>query len=184
MACSPRRVGGPCRAPNLQEVVSSRFVTPASFRRSSAVTQAFLLQHHGKRGITMQRTGGCLCGDILFEISHAPQFVEYCHCKKCRKSVGAPVMAWALVASKDFKLLGGNLSEYTSSAGVRSTFCGRCATSVTYFAEQDPGSIGISTASFDDPDTLAPDVRIWKSQRVSWFETADNLPRYVRFKLE
>jgi len=93
-------------------------------------------------------------------------------------------MAWALVASKDFKLLGGNLSEYTSSAGVRSTFCGRCATSVTYFAEQDPGSIGISTASFDDPDTLAPDVRIWKSQRVSWFETADNLPRYVRFKLE
>lgn len=132
----------------------------------------------------MQWTGGCLCGDVRFKISDAPEFVEYCHCAKCRRSVGAPVMAWALVASKDFELLSGNLSEYASSPGVQRTFCGRCGTSVTYFAEQDPARIGVSTASFDDPDKVAPDVHIWRSQRLSWFETADSLPRYVRFKFE
>ena len=33
-------------------------------------------------------------------------------------------------------------------------------------------------------DALPPDVHVWRSGRVSWFETADELPRYVRFKFE
>ena len=132
----------------------------------------------------MKWAGGCLCGDIRFEISNAPQFVEYCHCRTCRKAVGAPVVTWALVAQEDFELLKGELNGYASSEGVERTFCGRCGTSMTYFAVQDRGILGVSTAAVDDPDALPPDVHVWRSGRVSWFETADELPRYVRFKFE
>ena len=66
----------------------------------------------------MKWAGGCLCGDIRFEISNAPEFVEYCHCGTCRKAVGAPVDTWALVAQEDFNLLKGELKGYASSEGV------------------------------------------------------------------
>ena len=128
--------------------------------------------------------GGCLCGAVRYEILNAPEFVEYCHCRTCRKAVGAPVVTWALVAREDFKLSQGILKAYASSDGVERTFCPRCGTSMTYYAVNDPQRLVVSTATLDDMDALPPDVHVWRSERVAWFETADHLPRYLRFKFE
>ena len=126
--------------------------------------------------------GGCLCGDIRFKISGTPHLVEYCHCKSCRKAVGAPVMAWAGVAIKQFEIIDGNPKCYASSPGVERTFCKRCGTSITIFANEFPEEIYVSISVLDDPTVIAPTVHIWRSDRLSWFETTDDLPRYLQFK--
>ena len=33
----------------------------------------------------------------------------------------------------------------------------------------------------DEPERLPPAFHIWRSERLSWMETADALPRYVEF---
>jgi hypothetical protein len=132
----------------------------------------------------MARTGGCLCGDIGIEISDAPRLVEFCHCESCRRSVGAPVMAWAGVAPEAFDLVRGTLRRYASSPGVERTFCGRCGTSMTQFAAVFPELIYVSLAALHDADSISPEIHIWRSERLPWFETADDLPRYLRFKAD
>jgi hypothetical protein len=126
--------------------------------------------------------GGCHCGDIRFEILSAPDLTEYCHCGTCRKTTGAPVMAWAGVAREDFRLLEGVPSIYASTPGVERGFCGRCGTSLTIYSEQYPAEIYVSITAFDEAQAVAPEIHIWREERLPWLETADNLPRYVRFK--
>lgn len=127
-------------------------------------------------------TGGCLCGDVRFEIVSAPKLTEYCHCTTCRKASGSPVMAWAGVASDGFKLLKGEPAVYASSPGVERGFCGRCGTTLSIYSAQFPEEIYVSIASFDDADAVAPEVHIWREERLGWLETSDDSPRYMRFK--
>ncbi len=132
----------------------------------------------------MYRKGSCLCGAIRFEVMADLQLVEYCHCKTCRRAVGAPVMAWAGVSPHSFEIVEGKLGRYASSPGVERTFCGRCGSSLTLFAEAFPELIFISISALDDADSIAPEIHIWRSERLPWFETSDDSPRYLGFKYE
>ena len=127
-------------------------------------------------------TGGCLCGDIRFKLSETPRLIEYCHCESCRKAVGAPVMAWAGVALEQFEILDGNPGRYSSSQSVERTFCKRCGTSLTIFIEEFPEEVYVSICALDDPTAMPPGVHIWRADRLPWFETADDLPRFLQFK--
>ena len=76
---------------------------------------------------------------------------------------------------------------YESSPGVIHTFCGICGTSLTLGDERFASEIYVATATFDDPGTrkaIAPEVNIWRSERLPWVETTDNLPRYRGFVSE
>ncbi len=42
----------------------------------------------------------------------------------------------------------------------------------------------VSVCALDDPEALAPEIHIWTSDRLAWFETADELPRYRRFRAD
>ncbi len=123
------------------------------------------------------KMGGCLCGALRFEVSAAPVLVEICHCNMCRKATGAPVMAWAGVPRDGFRWLQGEPAGFASSPGVTRSFCGRCGTSLTHFSERFDREIYVSLAALDDPEALPPEVHIWTSDDLSWFETADALPR-------
>lgn len=91
-------------------------------------------------------------------------------------------MAWAGVAVEQYKITKGSPGRYTSSSGVEQTFCQRCGTSLTQFAEEFSGEIYVSVCALDDPTTTEPAVHIWRLDRLPWFEIADNLPRYNWFK--
>lgn len=91
-------------------------------------------------------------------------------------------MAWAGFRRDSFALLEGEPTSYESSSGVIRTFCGRCGASLTLVDERFPEEIYLSTASFDDAEAPIPEFHIWRSEHLSWLETTDDLPRYVRFK--
>ena len=91
-------------------------------------------------------------------------------------------MAWAGVKLDQFEITEGEPRRYESSPGVERTFCGRCGTSLTIFAEAFPAEIYLSISILDDPAAVTPEVHIWRRGRLPWFETADDLPRYMQFK--
>ena len=126
--------------------------------------------------------GGCHCGSIRYRVTGAPKLVELCHCESCRKSIGAPLAAWAAFSHDKFELLTGHMKEHQSSQTVTRSFCSSCGTSLTLVDRRFAQEIYITIASLDQAEALPPHFHIWRSQRLSWLETADSLPRYRCFK--
>lgn len=128
-------------------------------------------------------TGHCICGAIRFCVTGDPVLTEFCHCQSCRRASGAPLMAWAAYDRAVFEVIEGEPVDYASSPGLTRTFCGRCGTSLT-LTDERIAEIYVAIAAFDDPEAVTPDIHIWRSHRLSWVETADDLPRYLRFKFQ
>jgi hypothetical protein len=104
-----------------------------------------------------------------------------CHCSDCRKSAGAPMVAWALVAKDDLKVEG-ETKEYSSSENGRRHFCPKCGTSLFYTNDAIfPGKVDVQTATLDDPDSMAPTVQVQTAERIGWMEGHHELPGFERY---
>lgn len=130
----------------------------------------------------MTYQGGCQCGAVRYEVSGEPQHVALCHCNDCRKSSGAPMVAWAAFADTQFKLVKGEPVTFNSSGSAMRSFCPKCGSGLYYRnAEFLPGIVDIQSATLDDPDALPPSVHIQVAERLGWMETAHSLPLFDRF---
>lgn len=130
----------------------------------------------------MSQQGGCQCGAISYEVNGPPKHVALCHCDGCRKSAGAPAVAWAAFAQEDFHLLQGHLTDFNSSGSAIRSFCPRCGTGLTYRnTEMLPGIVDIQSATFDDPTVFPLQCHIQTAERIDWMEGAHTLPAFKRF---
>jgi hypothetical protein len=120
--------------------------------------------------------GGCLCGQVRFQLRGAPTNVRICHCRLCQKSMGSPFFARALYPLTQVTVTG-QTARYASSSALQRVFCPTCGTRL--MAERaDMGRAGVALALFDDPNALQPDCHFWTSSKVSWMTINDNLPQY------
>ncbi len=124
--------------------------------------------------------GGCLCGAVRYRVSGAiaPSGVAYCHCATCRKSTGAPVMAWATFPAAAIWLTRGVPASYSSSPKALRQFCPTCGTQLFFTYTEGEPEFDVSLGSLDDPSRIVPDYHIWTSSRLPWFDTADSHPRH------
>jgi hypothetical protein len=140
-----------------------------------------ILAMAGSSGDSARREGGCACGAVRYAMTGDPVVVALCHCNSCRRSAGAPVMAWAMYPRESFALLRGERALRASSPGASRGFCARCGTQLSWEGDALPGMIDMTVGSFDDPSSLAPAFHIWDSVRIPWLKTADSLPRHAEF---
>ncbi len=130
----------------------------------------------------MKHQGGCHCGAVRYEVGGQPKHVTLCHCTDCRKSAGAPAVAWAAFAEDDFMLLQGELTNFQSSSIARRGFCPRCGTGITYRNDSElPGIVDIQSATLDDPDAMPVQAHIQTAERIGWMAHAHDLPQFERF---
>jgi hypothetical protein len=121
--------------------------------------------------------GGCLCGRVRFRVT-APQLDSgYCHCRMCQRNTGAPVVAWATFPAASFSWISGEPSTYVSSTHAKRQFCATCGSYLVFRSTRFPNEVSVNTASFDDPNVFPPRKHIFVESRISWFHTADDLPR-------
>ena len=130
----------------------------------------------------MPHQGGCQCGAVRYEVSGSPRHVALCHCADCRKSAGAPAVAWAAFAEGEFTLVQGEVTEFNSSASAVRSFCPRCGTGITYRnADMLPGIVDIQSATLDDPSAFPLQCHIQTADRIEWMASAHLLPEFARF---
>lgn len=127
--------------------------------------------------------GGCYCGAVRYEAAGAPFNETSCHCTICRRTTGAPFVAWFSVRREDFRLVAGTPTRFNSTAKASRSFCGRCGTQLTFESRDTPDEIDISTASLDQPDAVPPLDHIWTRSKLSWVRLADGLPEYPESRL-
>ena len=73
-------------------------------------------------------TGGCLCGEVRYEIDGNISIIWFCHCSKCRKSRGSAFVTAAMCEKKQFRWISGEdaISEYRTDSGYVTRFCSAC----------------------------------------------------------
>jgi hypothetical protein len=123
--------------------------------------------------------GGCLCGALRFVAEVRPVATGYCHCTLCRRSTGAPVLGWASFPVEKFSYSKGRATRYASSDWGHREFCNLCGTQICYRQTDGATTVDVNVGCMDDPSEFPPKHHIYAKDRISWFETADDLPRHA-----
>lgn len=132
----------------------------------------------------MPHEGGCHCGAIRFEVSDEPLHNALCHCSDCRKSAGAPAVAWAGFRAQDFRVTRGEPKTINSSGTSYRSFCPECGSGLFFRNEKAlPGIIDVQTTTFDDPEHFPPAAHIQTAERLRWMKHLGDLPEFERFPM-
>ncbi|MET0362913.1 MAG: GFA family protein [Sphingobium sp.] len=126
--------------------------------------------------------GGCQCGSVRYTVQGDPVHVALCHCDDCRKSAGAPMVAWAAFTDANFAVTAGEPRTFNSSGNSMRSFCPDCGTGLFFRNEAAlPGLVDIQSATLDDPAALPPQCHIQVAERIDWMETQVDLPHFDRY---
>jgi hypothetical protein len=130
----------------------------------------------------MAHEGGCQCGAVRYEVSGKPQHIILCHCEACRKSAGAPMVAWAAFAEDELTVLQGGARRFNSSGNTMRYFCETCGTGLFYRNEEFlPGIVDVQLTTLDDPAAYTPQAHIQTAERISWMADAHTLTAFERY---
>jgi len=133
----------------------------------------------------MPHAGGCHCGAIRYEIEGELLHSGLCHCTDCRKSSGAPMVAWIAFREDALRVTKGEAKRINSSGATMRDFCADCGSGLFYRnGEVMPGIVDVQTATLDDPEAFPPKAHIQVAERIGWMETAHFLPTFERFPPE
>ena len=124
--------------------------------------------------------GGCLCGAVRYTVRGAPTYSAHCHCRSCQKALGAGYATWSGFEPENFEVTQGEITFCATSPGVQRGFCGRCGSSLTYTGE-GWDTIGITTATLDDPEIAKPTSNVYVEDQRAWVVLDDNLKKFERF---
>ena len=130
----------------------------------------------------MAFSGRCLCGAISYQLSGEPNVVALCHCGDCRRSAGAPVVAWAMFREAALVLTKGQPKTINSSGAAMRSFCADCGSGLFYRnAAVLPGLVDVQTSTLDDPEALPPTLQIQVAERLNWMKHVHELPELDRY---
>jgi hypothetical protein len=128
-------------------------------------------------------TGGCLCGDVRYEVRGPLREIVICHCEECRRWHGH-VSASTAARKEDLVLLEERglrwIDSPRSEARARRGFCGECGSSLFW----DPPAretISIAAGTLDGPAGLQVASHWFVSEAGDYYEVPDDgLPHHGR----
>jgi hypothetical protein len=125
-----------------------------------------------------QKSGGCLCGSIRFEIMGAPVLQVVCHCRMCQRASGAAFMGLIFFESGAVSLTKGRPNVYQGSETLRRHFCSACGSPI-YVERTSSNRFGVLVGAMDDPSEFRPSMHICTSSAQPWLKLADSLPNFI-----
>jgi hypothetical protein len=101
--------------------------------------------------------GGCLCGNLRYEVTQHPARTTVCHCTFCQRATGSAYMVEPIFDKAAFSMLQGTPKTYRhistgSGQAVYVHFCDNCGTKLNLSFDRFPDAVGVYAGTFDDPD--------------------------------
>ena len=105
----------------------------------------------------MRHFGGCLCGNVRYQVEGTPSRVGICHCRYCQLRTGSAFGVSVYFATDRIEVISGKLESYAykseSGNSVQVERCDNCGTSL--FWEIDTklysGIKGTAGGTYDPP---------------------------------
>ena len=131
----------------------------------------------------MKRQGGCLCGQVRYEVSGDPLAVVLCHCINCQKQSGS-TFSFNIIGQSDQISLQGNVSTYVdqndSGDPVKRNFCGNCGSPIYSEILTQGNLIAVKIGTLDDTRDLEPQSQVWCISKQNWLSLNSDLPAAMR----
>ena len=121
--------------------------------------------------------GGCLCGEVRFEVRGPLRDVVNCHCSMCRRLHGGfgphtKARKVNITITKD-----DGLEWHKTSDIAQRGFCRVCGSNLFWEPfEQD--ATGIVAGSLEDPTGLKTMGHIFVGEKSDFYEITDGLPQF------
>ena len=124
-------------------------------------------------------TGGCLCGQVRFEIKGLLRDVVNCHCTMCQKLHGS-MGAHSKAAKADITLTRSDgLAWYRSSDVAQRGFCRNCGSSL-FWEPFGQDATGILAGSLDAPTGLRTIGHIFVGEKADFTDITDSCPQFEK----
>jgi len=128
--------------------------------------------------------GGCLCGEVRFEITGEIENIVYCHCSLCRKAQGSAFATNGNVDAEKFSFVSGenSLTGYESTPGQTKYFCKYCGSPIFSKSLTKPGKVRVRLGSIETAINERPDAHIFVASKANWEEITGDLPQYESYE--
>ena len=131
--------------------------------------------------VQKKTNGGCLCGEVQYEIYGALRDIVNCHCSKCRKFHGN-FGAYTSIQVENLKItqqksLRWYKSPTDETPNVHRGFCSECGSSLFWHPKDQP-SIAVAAGSLAAPTNLKTMGHVWCSQIADYYKIEDDLPQF------
>lgn len=126
-------------------------------------------------------TGGCLCGEVRYEVTGPFLSASYCHCTRCQRRTGTAASANARVARADFRLRSGAevLRTFRPGDGAPKVFCSLCGSAVFSGELDKEAPLGLRLGGLDSDPGIRPQFHVHVESAAPWEPLPDDgLPRY------
>ena len=121
--------------------------------------------------------GGCFCGAVRYAFDDVFD-AGYCHCSICRRTSGAPLLAWVNTPRTGFRVQRGEPRFIATSTVYRRAFCGACGT-LMWSESIDPdrwNMVSLHHGTIDAAAAIVPAIHICWPDRLPWLHIDDRLP--------
>lgn len=132
------------------------------------------------------KTGGCLCGQIKYEVTGAPLVTHACHCIECQKITGSAYGVNLWLEAKDIQIIKGALQSYRAKGGSGKPhdvyFCADCGSAIySRYHAAPPQFLFLRSGGLDDSSEVKPDVHIFLKDKQSGVTVDEATPQYEAY---
>ncbi|MBL0726074.1 GFA family protein [Piscinibacter sp. HJYY11] len=115
-------------------------------------------------------SGGCLCGEIRYEVTADPGPSRICWCRDCQRiaSNGTANVVFPSAALKVTGTTGQHEKTADSGNTVTRRFCPKCGTQLFSDSTGRQGLTVVRLGTLDDPSSIKPTATIWSASAPSW----------------
>lgn len=123
----------------------------------------------------MTRTGGCLCGDVTYEIEGDALATVVCHCEHCQRQSGGAFSTNLVVRSDQLKVTG-QLKTYEDrgrtgdAVYVLRNFCGGCGSPIASELMEPADILAVKVGTLDDRSDIEPQLQVWCDDKQPWID--------------
>jgi hypothetical protein len=131
--------------------------------------------------MSVQREGGCACGEVRYRLSSEPLFVHCCHCLNCQRQTGSAFVINLLIEADHVELLGAEPERVDvprDDGSTQQVFrCPSCQIAL-YSIYTRPQVLFVRAGTLDEPASVAPDVHIYTKSKVPWVTLPESVPAF------
>ena len=121
-------------------------------------------------------TGGCVCGEVRYEIDAEPLHAGYCHCTRCQRRSGTAASANLRPAPGSVTIVSGAelIRWWRPERGWEKGFCSNCGSALFSRdpADDDPG--GVRMGTLDHHPGVEPSYRQFVAYAAPWEPLPDD----------
>ena len=127
--------------------------------------------------------GGCLCGEIKFELEGDFKVFYQCHCKQCRQLTGTAFASNLFTNTENIRWTRGydSLSKYEHpTRSFSKAFCCVCGSALP-FVNKSQSALIVPAGSLESEISPVPSANIFYDERACWLESGQNAPKKPSF---